>query len=267
MTTDYNALTILISPRPTTLDKQYFDYLHQMIKSTFDESKIQLSTDMTHSKDENIYTKVFINGHFVNMYLSKICDWCNKCIQIKDLYNYNTCICKSEESTHKILYNVNEPIIFATRTEDTVRQDMCSNCSAQFNQMINSGIINSLADIGVIKVLPYDDEYMANCNNCNKIFHILEQYYYDKNNIVLYCKNCYEEIISDDIILINDDYDFGSIYDWIVIGKSVNNKLLCNLNPNSKYYKNIGLLTISNDECNYLNSFENDVIDFINNNF
>lgn len=262
MSTDcycYNVFAYFVSSKPNIIDKEYFDNLQQIIKTTYNDSKIELANEILAYKFANIHTHVFINGYFVNTIINKVCDWCNKSIQTKDLHNYYSCICKSESPTEP---QQTDETILATRTDDTIRQDMCKDCFAKYNEFIDNGVINNLGDLGIIKVLPYDDEYIVNCNDCDKKIHVFEQYY--KKNFLNYCKDCCEDASSFE--LINDDNKFGSVYDWIIIGKSImdgsiNYKyILCNLNPESKYYKNIGLL-VEYKEGNeyYFYSFEDDI--------
>jgi len=253
-----DKLCFLISPKPVTLDKDHFDYLQQTIKSNFDESKIELSTDMEYFKPTNTYT--FINDYYVNVFLSKVCDWCKKSIQTKDLHNYYTFICKSEDG---ISQNIENTFIIATRKDNTIRQDMCFNCYDKFNQFINDGTINNLSDIGIIEKLPYDDECIYNCDKCNKQFHIFNECYYDKEKDKKYCEDCDDN--NPHLKLINDDYNFGSIYDWIVIGTFKNNIiLLCNLNPSSKYYKCIGYVVCNKDDYSYYNLLDDNILNFEN---
>lgn len=232
-----NYSTYHYSPKPNILDKEYFDYLQNIIRKEYiinNEIKLELLPydELLSYKIINKNKQMIINGIFVNEFVNKICDWCNKSIQIKDLHNYYSCICKSE-------------------SHNTIRQDMCKYCFEKFNEFIDNGIINNLNNIGITEILPYDDEYVFKCDGCNSRIHRFEDYYIgnlylnSKTETTRYCKDCCYNFMLP--LNYNSHYNFGSFYDWIIIGKSIDCYLLCNLNPECKYYKNFAILEQKNN--------------------
>lgn len=139
-------------------------------------------------------------------------------------------------------------------------KDMCNLCFSETSAEIaeQNGAMNyHLRENDLMECRNHDlrrsiDRRRSCCDICEKEIPLMypEHYYLEGEDYDI-CGACY--IIGnnvrnkDDLIKIDGDIKFGSLYDWIeIFSDSDGNAVLCNLNPNSNYYKKSAFLAVDN---------------------
>ena len=216
--------TLLYMPKSAAIDVEYFTELTTGELNSL--NNITIPTEALPRIDERLTS---INGLRLND-TDYFCDYCGS-------YHLDL-------SSSYYCYDCNK--------------DMCNLCFSETSAEIaeQNGAMNyHLRENDLRECRNHDlcrsiDRRQAFCDICeNQIPLMYPEHYYLEGEDYDVCGACYVNGNNvrnkDDLIKIDGDIKFGSLYDWIeIFSDSDGNAVLCNLNPNSNYYKKSAFLAV-----------------------
>jgi hypothetical protein len=214
-----------------------------------------------------------VNGVLIDRYVEYRCNYClNECEPYQLGYY---CYCCQKDMCHLCYGETTEEIAIANGAKNYhLRKDALDTCRSHgeyLKRTLDRYLYN--CDGTDCNLIDYNlkDHHNRNKNKNSNLLFMYPRYTNIESNFDL-CNKCYgTNPHRDDMIYVDGECGFGSLKDWIILAQDQYfNAILCNLNPNSKYYKNFGFKAVDgHGRSGYYNyvidtTIEELLVDYVN---
>ncbi len=209
-----NSTLVSIYAPQHKIDEEYF----KEVCDTINNDTLVIATKLQHVDIKKIRS---INGIELNVNQNYHCDYCKDKCDLRTGYYCYDChmdMCK---------------LCHMETDENIVKSNGAKNYKMREKRLNQCRTHDLQKSIG---------RYICRCYDCNNVIPQFYPRYHVAGFDINFCLDCYQKFnMSKNPLfeLVHDDCHIGSIKDWIIIANDMqNNKtILCNLNPDSKYYK------------------------------